>query len=426
MSWRTTRAAGHAAQSHRQVAVDRPRLQLVAAGRVHLRPGAVVEAHRRALRDGPDRRRASAPPASSATRRWQRGLETLAVFERFCRANRIAPPDVHAVATSAIRDAANGAALPRRGRAAPPGWRSRSCRPQDEAHFGYVAAVNTTTLTRRRRARPRRRQPAADPRSPTASAGRCVSFPLGAVRITEEFLPGGRPGQEEGARARARARRRGARRRSTGWPPRARGWSGSAARCATWPPPPSRSTAALDLGVQGFVIAPDALGELVARAGRAARRRARRGPGDQARPRRHHPRRRAGARDGRASCGGFDGIEATEAGLREGVFLARTLLAGSEPLFDDVRVAAVRNLAIQYESDMAHVEHVAALSLQMFDSLVAGGAVRARRRRARAAVGGVDAPRRRDDDLLRRPPQALALPDRERRAARLRSRASAR
>ena len=27
-------------------------------------------------------------------------------------------------------------------------------------------------------------------------------------------------------------------------------------------------------------------------------------------------------------AGGFDGIEATEAGLREGVFLARTLLAG--------------------------------------------------------------------------------------------------
>jgi exopolyphosphatase/guanosine-5'-triphosphate,3'-diphosphate pyrophosphatase len=71
--------------------------------------------------------------------------------------------------------------------------------------------------------------------------------------------------------------------------------------------------------------------------------------------------------------GGFEGIEATEAGLREGVFLARTLLAESEPLIDDVRGAAVRNLAIQYESDRAHVEHVARLSLQMFDSLVTAG-----------------------------------------------------
>ena len=55
------------------------------------------------------------------------------------------------------------------------------------------------------------------------------------------------------------------------------------------------------------------------------------------------------------------------------MFLARTLLADGEPLFADVREAAVRNLAIQYESDLDHVEHVAQLSLQMFDSLVAGG-----------------------------------------------------
>ena len=77
--------------------------------------------------------------------------------------------------------------------------------------------------------------------------------------------------------------------------------------------------------------------------------------------------------------GGFDGIEATEAGLREGVFLARTLLDGAEPLFEDVREAAVRNLAIQYESDITHVEHVAKLSLQMLDSLVARRADRAGR-----------------------------------------------
>ena len=43
------------------------------------------------------------------------------------------------------------------------------------------------------------------------------------------------------------------------------------------------------------------------------------------------------------------------------MFIARELLADSpEPLFDDVRVAGVRNLAIQYESDLPHVEHVAA------------------------------------------------------------------
>jgi exopolyphosphatase/guanosine-5'-triphosphate,3'-diphosphate pyrophosphatase len=74
-----------------------------------------------------------------------------------------------------------------------------------------------------------------------------------------------------------------------------------------------------------------------------------------------------------AELGGFDGVEVTEAGLREGVFLARTLLTNGEPLFDDVRAAAVRNLAVQYESDLDHVNHVARLALQMHDSLVAGG-----------------------------------------------------
>jgi len=52
------------------------------------------------------------------------------------------------------------------------------------------------------------------------------------------------------------------------------------------------------------------------------------------------------------------------------VFLGRVLLSSASPLIADVRGAAVRNLSIQYESDLRHVEHVARLSLQMFDSMV--------------------------------------------------------
>ena len=74
-------------------------------------------------------------------------------------------------------------------------------------------------------------------------------------------------------------------------------------------------------------------------------------------------------------AGGFDGVEATEAGLREGVFFDRELLPGGDPAFEDVRAAAVRNLAVQYESDLEHVEHVAMLALQMFDSLVDAGLI---------------------------------------------------
>jgi exopolyphosphatase/guanosine-5'-triphosphate,3'-diphosphate pyrophosphatase len=81
-------------------------------------------------------------------------------------------------------------------------------------------------------------------------------------------------------------------------------------------------------------------------------------------------------------AGGFEGLEATEAGLREGVFFERLLASGmpgalgalgsatpGEPLFADVRRASVLNLAGQYHLDVAHTRHVAALALGMFDEL---------------------------------------------------------
>jgi exopolyphosphatase / guanosine-5'-triphosphate,3'-diphosphate pyrophosphatase len=138
-----------------------------------------------------------------------------------------------------------------------------------------------------------------------------------------------------------------------------------------------RAADQVDIGVQGFVITREALADLV---GTLA--------GLHASERGEVP----GIKPGRGDIilaaavtietvldvGAFEGIEVTEAGLRDGVFLARTLLDSDKPLFDDVREAAVRNLAIQYESDMAHSEHVALLALQMWDSLVKGGLFKAR------------------------------------------------
>jgi exopolyphosphatase/guanosine-5'-triphosphate,3'-diphosphate pyrophosphatase len=68
-------------------------------------------------------------------------------------------------------------------------------------------------------------------------------------------------------------------------------------------------------------------------------------------------------------AGGFDGLETTEAGLREGVFFERLLADRSPPLFEDVRRVAVLNLAAQYHVDGPHTRHVAALALGMFDEL---------------------------------------------------------
>ena len=180
------------------------------------------------------------------------------------------------------------------------------------------------------------------------------------------------------------------------------------------------SSGGIDIGIQGFVVSAAALDELVETLAALPVAERRTVPG---------------IKPGRGDIilaaavvlqtvvelGGFDGIEATEAGLRDGIFLARTILGEEQPRFTDVRGAAVRNLAVQYESDLPHTEHVARLALQMHESLAYGGLFEPRAGRGRAAVGGGDAPRRRHDDLLRRPPQALALPDRQRRAPRLRS-----
>ena len=69
--------------------------------------------------------------------------------------------------------------------------------------------------------------------------------------------------------------------------------------------------------------------------------------------------------------GGFDAIEVTEAGLREGVFFERLL--GERELFDDVRAESVRNLAHRFEHHGEHDQHVWALSREMFDGLAAAG-----------------------------------------------------
>ncbi len=79
-------------------------------------------------------------------------------------------------------------------------------------------------------------------------------------------------------------------------------------------------------------------------------------------------------------AGGFDALETTEAGLREGIFFERLLAehwpdigvgggADGTPLFEDVRRTSVLNLAARYHPDLAHTRHVAELALGMFDEL---------------------------------------------------------
>jgi exopolyphosphatase/guanosine-5'-triphosphate,3'-diphosphate pyrophosphatase len=365
VSWRSTRAAGHTEAGNRQVAVvdlgsNSWRLVVFtySPGAWWKRTDELYETVR--IGAGMD---ASGRLSEDAMRR---GLETLTVFERFCGANGLARRDVHAIATSAIRDASNrNEFLAEAHRVI--GLTIEILSAEDEARYGYIAAVNTSTLTdgvvleigggsmQLIQVRDRR-------------AGALSSFPLGAVRLTERFLGGDGPARKKDIqRAREHVRES---LKGLGWlsksGTRMVGLGGAvrnlaaAAQHAAFP---------TDLGIQGFLITAETLSGLV-------RTLAELPPADRGAVPGIKPGRgdiilaAAIVIDTVVALGGFDGIEATEAGLRDGVFLARTMLADqSEPLFDDVRKAAVRNLAIQYESDMPHSQHVATLALQMHDSL---------------------------------------------------------
>jgi len=69
--------------------------------------------------------------------------------------------------------------------------------------------------------------------------------------------------------------------------------------------------------------------------------------------------------------GGFDAIEVTEAGLREGAFFERVL--GHDGLFDDVRSESVHNLSHRFGHDDGHDQHVWELSSAMYDGLAEAG-----------------------------------------------------
>ncbi len=382
MSWRGTRAAGaggHAPDQSAVIDLGSNSWRLViysygteSAGTWWRRTDELYEAVR--IGEGMDR----TDPPTLTEAAMARGLETLTVFERFCNANHLTGDDVHVFATSAIRDAANSQQFRERV-SQQTGYKVELLSAEQEAHYGYVAAVNSSTITdgvvldigggslqliqvldRRQR--------------------NVVSFPLGAVRMTERFLaesnPRGRMRKRDLQRLRAHVektlwgidwlRGHGGRLVATGGA--VRNLAAAAQRAQFG------GNGGIDLGVQGFMISAEAMEELTA--GLAAMTLA---------ERRQVP----GIKPTRADIilaaaltlatvmrvGEFAGMEATEAGLRDGIFLARTILSEADPLLPDVREAAVRNLAIQYESDLQHTEHVARLSLQMHRSLSEAGLI---------------------------------------------------
>jgi exopolyphosphatase/guanosine-5'-triphosphate,3'-diphosphate pyrophosphatase len=294
----------------------------------------------------------------------ERALETLELYAHFCKATGI--DAIRPVATSAIRDARNQKEFLKAARKRT-GLEIEVLAGEEEARYGYLAAVNSTTLSQgvvldlgggsMQLTRVEGRA-AADARS----------WPLGAVRMTERFLSeGDKPKRKQlkalrehvaGEIERAAWLDEGG--RLTGVGGTVRNLAAAAQLAAGLP----------SYGIQGFRISRDALGELIETfASMTADERAnvpgiKFARGDLI---------LAGAVviDTVMEVGGFGMVEATDAGLREGVFFESLL--GDPPLVGDVRRATVHNLAAQYDTDFAHVEHVAKLSLELWDGLAAAG-----------------------------------------------------
>jgi exopolyphosphatase / guanosine-5'-triphosphate,3'-diphosphate pyrophosphatase len=296
----------------------------------------------------------------------KRALATLDVFAHFCQAAGLEGEAVDAVATSAIRDAENAESFLARARERT-NLPIRVLSREQEARYGYLAAVNSTTL--------------ADGcvldlgggsmqlvRVAERLAQESGSWRLGAVRMTERFLPGKGPAkrrQLEELREHVVQELRvatwlpGTGRRLVGIGGTVRNLAVAVQRAAGMP----------TNGVQGAVVTREALKELVCRL--AAMSVAERSgvPGIKL-ARADLILAGAVAVQGALEAGGFETMEVTEAGLREGVFFERHLAGRPVALFEDVRRASVMNLASRYHvEDATHTRHVAALALGMFDQL---------------------------------------------------------
>ena len=291
----------------------------------------------------------------------ERAVSTTDVFAAFCRAAGI--DDVLPVGTSAIRDAHNRDDLLELIHART-GLEVRVLSGAEEAYYGYLAVVNSTTL--------------ADGFAIDMGGGSiqlcriedrrlrdAESLPLGAVRVSERFLP-----DEEASRKAMKELSKHVAEQvgRLGWwggCPRLAGIGGSIRNLGA---AAQKHGGYPDSGVQGFVLTDDTLAELIDEL--AARPASKRGKVPGIKPDRGDVILGAAlVLQSVMNAGAFGTLEVSEAGLREGVFFERFLEGAHPALIDDVRAQSVDNLARRYGADDTHARHVEHLSLALYDGL---------------------------------------------------------
>ena len=295
-----------------------------------------------------------------------RGVRAAQIFAAFCTASGIT--DIVAAGTSAIRDAQNQARFLQR-IAKDAGLTVRVLSGEEEAWYGYLAAVNSTTITdgfvmdlgggslQLTRVEGRK-------------SVRSVSFPLGVVRLTEGFLTSD-PVKEKEVAALADMLR--GQLRQLDWFTAAEGMQlvaegGNVRLVARLQQ--KRLAYPLDI-IHGFELPAVAVAdvrEALSRATIAQRRRI-----DGMKPERADIS-LAGAivLQEVMRAGGFDRATISGQGVREGLFYERFFTAAPgepAPMFEDVRASAILNFGHVYRFQEAHARHIAHLTGRMLAQL---------------------------------------------------------
>lgn len=294
-----------------------------------------------------------------------RATAAVRTYAAFCRTSGVS--DLVVAATSAIRDATNQADV--LAVLSEHGLPARVLSTDEEAYYGYLGVVNSTTLEDGL---------FLDVGGGSAQIGRVarralertMSAPIGAVRATEGFLTSPRTKRSE-----IKALRKHIQGYLSG-----ETWLGADGLPLVGTGGTVRTLSAMAQRkadyplseVHGYRLTREALGELIEDLVRLPVSQRGRIPG---------------LKVDRADIilGGAivvdtvmqhtaaDTIEICAQGLREGLFYERFLAPADPPLFPDVRRASVTNVATRYGEDFRHIDHVARLALEIFDGTARAG-----------------------------------------------------
>ncbi|MFN8485069.1 MAG: Ppx/GppA phosphatase family protein [Anaerolineae bacterium] len=298
----------------------------------------------------------------------RRAIEALRLFKRFSDVNGVS--DILCVATAASRDAVNGPAFLRR-LEAETGLTPRLLTGEEEAYYGYVAAVNSLQFTDGLVV-----DIGGGSAEMTQVAGRQLvqarSLPLGSVRTSERFLKGDPPRKSE---VNALMDHVNAQIKDFDWlgGPAMVGMGGTI-----------RALAKIDRAVRqpgvnhlhGYVLSKAAVDRLVDQL-----------RGQTIAQRMNIPglsKDRADVLLGGAivlqqimNAGRHTSLTVSNQGIREGLFYERFLSLpttdraanDAPPLLDNVREFGIQNLLYLYGGNLPHFAHTRRLALSLFDQL---------------------------------------------------------